>query len=153
MKSKGLKEPSAQLYDPIRRRWVADTPEEKIRQRVIALLVEELGTPPSLIGVEFPLSSLPHLQGRSDLPKRRIDLLIYQPGAEIPLLLCECKAQEAEERAIAQLYAYNYYVEAPFVALGTPEGVFLVEGEKRTSVPAYRALLGEVEGAGGGSRI
>ena len=37
------------VFDPLRRRWVALTPEEEVRQKMLYLLVEHLQVPSGLL--------------------------------------------------------------------------------------------------------
>lgn len=107
-----------QLYDPIREQWVAATPEERVRQKWIVHMIAVLGFPKESFLVEKKLSHLPHLSSRK-VADRRIDLLVYTTlgGRFEPLLLVECKAEEIEESAIAQLAGYNRQVQATYIAL------------------------------------
>ena len=41
------------VFDPLRRRFVALTPEEEVRQKVMFLLVEHLKVPAGLVAVEY----------------------------------------------------------------------------------------------------
>ena len=43
------------VFDPLRRRWVALTPEEEVRQKMLYLLVEHLQVPAGLVAVEYSL--------------------------------------------------------------------------------------------------
>ena len=72
-----------EIFDPVRRKMVALTPEEWVRQHTIQYLSVDLGYPLSLIAVEGGLSL-------NDL-KRRFDLLLYNTTGQ-PMLLVECKA-------------------------------------------------------------
>ena len=64
------------LWDPIRSLWVDPTPEERVRQKWIRLMVEDLLFPKGLLSVEKDLASLPHLSLRTAIdPERRLDLL------------------------------------------------------------------------------
>src|SRR5690242_14822270 len=97
---------SKQHFDEVRRAWVAATPEEGVRQRVLKKMIHALGFPKELIAVEKELKELPHLAGRS-VPERRIDVLCY--GKEIhpehslyPLLLIECKREAIDEAEIGR---------------------------------------------------
>ena len=62
------------VFDPVRRRWVALTPEEWVRQHVINHLVHDLGCPASLIAVETKLV----LNGMT----KRADIVVYDPQAD-----------------------------------------------------------------------
>ncbi|GIV25738.1 MAG: hypothetical protein KatS3mg026_1430 [Bacteroidia bacterium] len=66
------------LYDPIRRRSVAATPEEQVRQRFIQRLLER-GYPPSAIQVEYKVG------------KGRFDVAVLSRAGSL-WLLAECKA-------------------------------------------------------------
>ncbi len=78
------------VFDPIREKLVARTPEELVRQAIIRYLIDSLKVPISLIGVEASLAILePGNQGR-------VDIAVWQPdptkGGLRPWLLIECKA-------------------------------------------------------------
>ena len=79
------------LFDPIRKRDVAATPEEKVRQAAIRYLIDTLGIPPNLMGVEFSLANLE--PGNF----RRVDIVAWRPGEGqlAPWLLVECKEPRA----------------------------------------------------------
>jgi len=134
------------IYDPVRRKFVRATPEEKIRQRVIRTMIEELGYPKGLIAVEKEIASL----GSSD-PSRRIDIVCYTPGEGglRPLLIIECKAEQLDIHAKRQVLGYNDAVGAPFVALAGSGGIqtFWREKDRIGSVPflpRFEQLLGEL---------
>ena len=77
----------ATVFDPVRRKHVAATPEEAVRQAVIRYLVDTLRVPLNLIGVEYSLSAL------EPGNLRRVDIVAWRPGAGqlSPWLLVECK--------------------------------------------------------------
>ncbi len=79
-----------QIYDPVRKKWVAETPEEGVRQSVVTYLLKKVRVPPRLLGVEFCLSQIE--PGNF----RRADILVWKPGLDnrplSPWLLVECKA-------------------------------------------------------------
>ncbi|MGV3638752.1 MAG: type I restriction enzyme HsdR N-terminal domain-containing protein [Flavobacteriales bacterium] len=67
----------------MRRRWVALTPEEWVRQHVINHLVHDLGCPMGLLAVETKLV----LHGMT----KRADIVVHDRAGS-PLALVECKA-------------------------------------------------------------
>lgn len=75
------------VFDPIRKRHVAATPEEAVRQAVLRYLLDILRVPPNLIGVEFSLAALE--SGNLG----RVDVVVWRPGEGqlAPWLLVECK--------------------------------------------------------------
>ena len=107
-----------EIYDPIRQKWIVATPEEIVRQKCISYLIENCQFPSSLISIEKKLSELPHLNERKkDLPERRLDLLCFGPKLAFPLLLIECKAVPLQDKMLSQVWGYNAYIGAPFIAL------------------------------------
>ena len=109
------------LFDPIRQKWILETPEERVRQRFIIFMVHKRGCPPSLISVEKDLKSLPHLIGleTSNMPSRRIDIILYHnhENSLKPLLMVECKAIKLNSQAEKQIIGYNHYVQAKYLSL------------------------------------
>ena len=71
------------VFDIVRKRYVALTPEEWVRQHVLHHLAFEKEVPLSLIGVEvgLKLNSL----------AKRADVVVYSRSGK-PLMLVECKA-------------------------------------------------------------
>lgn len=108
----------------IRKRWVAITPEEEVRQSLIQKMVSELGYPKGLISVEKKIGD------------RRFDLVCYSKSAQ-PLLLVECKAGELNEAAENQAIGYNATVKAPFICLACPTAIktFWQEQGRIASIP------------------
>jgi hypothetical protein len=118
------------MFDPIRRRFVAATPEEGVRQFWMEKLVAELGYPKGLISVEKEASST---------TLRRFDLLCYvraEAGLS-PLLLIECKAGALDPKAERQVLGYNESIGAPFMALVNRQEArtFWRERDQLSSVP------------------
>ena len=108
----------------IRRKLVANTPEERVRQALLRTMVELLGYPRSLISVERGIGA------------RRTDIVCYTPDM-LALLLVECKAEAIDESAIEQALGYNEQIGAPFVCVASANNVLTLwfENKKRVSVP------------------
>lgn len=102
-------------------------------------MMETLGFPKNFIAVEKQLSALHHLQGRSDLPERRADILCFGKDLSV-LLLIECKEGRITDEAAKQALGYNYFVGAPFVALAGMDGVQLIYPQKLPFLPSYQEL-------------
>lgn len=106
-----------QVYDNIRKQWVAASPEEVIRQKWLLKMVKELQFPRELLVIERELKMLPHLQRfPHPLPSRRIDILAYDRNT-LPLLLIECKQGPLFDEALQQVLAYSTYVQPACVAI------------------------------------
>lgn len=71
------------VFDPLRRRYVALTPEEEVRQRVLYLLVEHLKVPAGRLAVEYSLK----VNGLD----KRADAVVFDATGR-PLMIVECKA-------------------------------------------------------------
>jgi hypothetical protein len=112
-----------QLFDPIRREWVAATPEEAVRQLLLEQLIHSLGFPRELISVEKGLRQMPHLclQPNSRVPARRADIVCFAKsiaGPSLhPLLLIECKAVPITPAVMRQVVGYNHYMNASSIAV------------------------------------
>ena len=94
------REGKACVLDPLRRKWVALTPEEEVRQKVLYLLVEHLHVPAGLLAVEYSVM----VNGLD----KRCDAVVF--GAEgQPLMIVECKAQSVKLTAKTLDQAVCYY--------------------------------------------
>jgi len=94
------------IFDSIRKKYVALTPEEWVRQHLIHYLITEKGFPATLISVETPLK-----YARVD---KRSDVLAYDRTGQ-PLMLAECKAPEVAitQKVFEQIAVYNLTLQAP----------------------------------------
>ena len=102
--------PSQQVFDPVRRRYVALTPEETVRQQVIHYLHDTLSYPLELMQVEGSIS----LNGMT----RRCDIVIFSPQLQ-PLLIVECKQPSVpiNQRVLDQASRYNLVLHVPLLYL------------------------------------
>lgn len=147
----GSSSPDKTIFDEIRGKWVAATPEELIRQRLIKNLITHLGFPKSYLSIEKSLRELPHL-ALLEVADRRIDVVCFAKDIHphfplYPLLLIECKSV-ISKAARAQLLGYNHVVQAPFLALVSQEESlfgFYEGAQKKVSflpyIPSYHSLL------------
>lgn len=96
-----------EIYDPVRRKYVALTPEEWVRQHLIAYLMQLKGYPGAIIGVEKQLLL-------NKKPKR-FDLVVFSRNAQ-PYILAECKAPGVPitEKAFDQAARYNMLLKAEY---------------------------------------
>lgn len=97
-----------QLFDPVRRRWVALTPEELVRQLLIQYLLQELHFPFSRMSVERKLT----LHGMT----RRYDLVLFDVKGN-PFFLAECKAPTIplNQDVLDQAARYNLTMQVPYL--------------------------------------
>ena len=134
------------LFCLVRKCEVHATPEEWVRQKLLAQMIEELGYPSSFLAVEKKLSELPLADfSKKSIPNRRVDVVCYGAGASFePLLLIECKANSYGDKEMRQLLGYNYYVGARFLALVNPQKttfLSVVDQQFRDHLPSYSQLF------------
>lgn len=132
---------SKALFCLCRKEFVKETPEERVRQNTLSSLFL-LGYPPSLIVVERKMADL--VAARAGVPNRRLDILCYRGSTLAPLLLVECKANTFGDKELRQLLGYNFYVQARYIALVSPQKVLFFDVQDQTqqeSFPPYNTLL------------
>lgn len=131
------------LFDPLRQMWVVATPEEIVRQKLLHVMIHQLGYPKQLLAVEKQLSEIPHLKGKEGLPSRRADILCFGKNGEgfFPLLLIECKEKTPQISAKKQAMGYNHFVDAAYVALAGPDSAELIYPQTLPFLPTYQQLL------------
>jgi len=98
------------IFDPVRVKYVRLTPEEWVRQHVIAYLNTYKGVPFSLMGVEKLLK----LNGLS----KRCDVVVYNRNGT-PLLLVECKAPgvPVSQAVFDQAARYNLRLQVSYLMI------------------------------------
>lgn len=96
------------IFDDIRKKFIALTPEEWVRQHVVRYLTEDRKFPRSLVNVEKLLL----LNG---LPKR-YDIVVFRPNGSI-ILLVECKAPHVpiSQATFDQIARYNMTLKADYL--------------------------------------
>ncbi|HKP95521.1 MAG TPA: type I restriction enzyme HsdR N-terminal domain-containing protein [Fibrobacteria bacterium] len=97
------------VFDPVRKRQVAATPEEAVRQAVVRYLLDTLKVPLNLIGVEYSLAALE--PGNF----RRVDIVVWRPGQGqlAPWLLVECKEPRVRIDDAVAFQAGDYLKKIP----------------------------------------
>ena len=104
-RSMGEKE---EVFDVVRKKYVALTPEEWVRQHFINFLIREKHTPASLISVERKLIF-------NGMPGRT-DLVVYNRQAE-PKMVIECKSAEVKisQDVFDQIARYNMTLKVNYL--------------------------------------
>ena len=99
-----------EVFDIVRNRFVALTPEEWVRQHVIHYLHEELGYPLELMQVEGAIT----LNGMT----RRCDIVVYDEEVK-PLVIVECKNESVAltQKVLDQACRYNLVLQVPYLCL------------------------------------
>lgn len=99
-----------EVFDIVRNRFVALTPEEWVRQNSIHYLHQTLAYPLELMQVEGTIT----LNGMS----RRCDIVVYDNNVK-PLIIVECKRETVPltQKVIDQACRYNLVLQVPFLYL------------------------------------
>ena len=96
------------IFDCLRRKYVALTPEEWVRQHFVHYLIEHKGYPAGLIGNEVELNV-----GEKKL---RCDTILYNKVAQ-PQMIIEYKAPQIklQQKTFDQISAYNLLLKVDYL--------------------------------------
>jgi hypothetical protein len=108
------------IFDPVRKQWVALTPEEWVRQHFLQYLLQVKNYPPTLMAVEKEID----LWGL----KKRCDIVVFNAGSTEPKLLVECKQPSValDDKVIEQALRYNMHLQVSYIVItnGTHTAAF-----------------------------
>ena len=104
------KKEKQEVFDSVRKKFVALTQEEWVRQHFIHYLTDHRNVPRSLIAVE----ALLHYHRL----KKRSDIVVYGKDG-LPCLIVECKAPEVAvtQAVFDQVAMYNMSLKVPYLAV------------------------------------
>ena len=109
-----------QVFDPIRKKWVALTEEEKVRQFFIQQLINKLEIPASHISVERKIT----VNGLA----KRYDIVVYKDTK--PWMVVECKAPHIPltQEVLDQAGRYNQTLNAEMIGVtnGIEQKFFMI---------------------------
>lgn len=108
IRTRRMADGSMQVYDPLRRKFVALTPEEWVRQHFVNYLITEKGYRPALMANEVGL--------RLNGTLRRCDTVVYRRDMT-PAVVVEYKAPEIEitQHVFDQIARYNLVMRADWL--------------------------------------
>ncbi len=142
------------VYDRLRDKFVALTPEEWVRQHFVGYLVDSLGYPPGMLANEVSLSL--------NATRRRCDTVLFAPPGHLshdgsdgfslgnlrPLMIVEYKAPEVEitQKVFDQIARYNLVMGARLLVVSNGMRHFcclMLPGGCRflREIPVYADLL------------
>ena len=98
------------VWDPLRRKEVALTPEERVRQWFITVLRDELGVPPYEMMSEATLS----YGGKA----WRADIVVFRRNMT-PVMVVECKRPDVEltREVLEQALRYNLVLDVNWIVI------------------------------------
>ena len=131
------------IWDPLRKKHVALTPEERVRQWCIGVLADELGVP-----MHMMLSEAGFRFGDKQF---RADIIVYDRKAR-PLVVVECKRPEVElnREVLDQAVRYNMVLNVSYMIITNGGQTYVckrmeTDGQVRYSfidkVPSYNEML------------
>ena len=131
------------VFDIVRKKYVALTPEEWVRQHMIHFLINYKSVPVSLMVIEktFKLERL----------QKRFDIAVYSRQGE-PVLLVECKAPEVplNQRVVDQALRYNMKLHVKYLLItnGMKHAGYYADYQHNklevlNELPVYEHLIGD----------
>ena len=98
------------IYDTLRRRYVALTPEEWVRQHFVHFMVQHLGYPAALMANEVEL--------RCGAKRLRCDTVLYSPTLQ-PRMIMEYKSPKVAvtRKVFDQIAAYNLLLHVDYLVV------------------------------------
>jgi len=110
------------VFDPLRKQYIALTPEEQVRQKMLYYLVEVKEMPSGLVAVEYSIKV-------NNLPKR-CDIVIFNNLGE-PRMIVECKAETVAitEKVLDQAIRYYSGLKVEFLTLTNGKSMYCYKVE------------------------
>lgn len=129
----------ATVWDPLRKKEVALTPEERVRQWCINVLATQMQVP-----MHMMMSEAGFKLGQKQY---RADILVYDRKTQ-PLMVVECKRPEVEltQEVLDQAIRYNMVLNVRYMIItnGTRTFICQRQGEKFVfidNVPTYNEMI------------
>ncbi|MDD2595300.1 MAG: type I restriction enzyme HsdR N-terminal domain-containing protein [Bacteroidales bacterium] len=129
------------IFDPLRKKYVRQTPEEEVRQNVIRWLNTEIEIPLAFMASEYSFT-FNRLQYRADI-------VVFDRTLN-PLVLVECKAPSVriDQNAVDQVIRYNSVLKVRFIFITNGKTSYLCAWNSNeghydyvSQVPHYQEML------------
>ena len=116
------------VFDPLRKRYVALTPEEEVRQKILYILVENLHVPAGLLAVEYSVK----VNGLD----KRCDAVVFASDGS-PLMIVECKAQTVKmtQKVLDQAVRYYSALQPKYLLLFNGQQCYCMQVKDNTLLP------------------
>lgn len=130
---------AAEIYDPLRRKMVARTPEEEVRQTVIAWLRDVKGVPETRMESEWGFTY--------NRRRYRADVVVFDRNLQ-PQLLVECKAPgiAIDAKVIEQVVRYTRVLPVRYILVTNGTVTHLLERDEADGSYAYLSEIPETLG-------
>lgn len=117
-----------EIFDPVRKIYVALTPEEWVRQHLVHYLMNDRLVPAGLIAIEKKIVV--------NKLSKRYDVVVYKPDGT-PVMIVECKAPSVKinRETFNQALRYNLTLNIRFLLLtnGLTHYCFMLDYKKQSS--------------------
>lgn len=128
------------IWDPLRQKNVALTPEERVRQSLISYLRDVKSYPSALMMSEVSLK-----YGQKPF---RADLVVYDREGH-PMMIAECKRPDVviDERVVRQALVYSAVISVRYIVLSNGAATYVygrgVDGRfaALNDLPAYETAI------------
>ena len=127
------------IWDPLRKKEVALTPEEQVRQWCIRVLAEKMQVPMHLM-----MSEVGFRLGGKQL---RADILVYDRSAK-PLMVVECKRPEVAltQEVLDQAIRYDIVLDVRYMIITNGTRTFICRRQNgrfvfMDTVPTYNEMI------------
>lgn len=127
------------IWDPLRKKEVALTPEERVRQWCIGVLAGQLQVP-----LHMMMSEAGFKLGDKQF---RADIIVYDRKAQ-PLMVVECKRPEVEitSEVLDQAVRYNMVLNVKYIMITNGTRTFVCRRDGNgfsfiDKVPAYNEMI------------
>lgn len=127
------------IWDPLRKKEVALTPEEQVRQWCIRVLADKMQVPMHLM-----MSEVGFRLGEKQL---RADILVYDRSAR-PLMVVECKRPEVAltQEVLDQAIRYNIVLDVRYMIITNGTRTFICRKQDggfffMDTVPTYNEMI------------
>ncbi len=124
------------IFDIVRKKWILLTPEEWVRQNIVAYLIQTLKYPAALLAIEKEIS----VNGL----KRRCDIVVYANNS--PWMIIECKEPEVtlNEKVLTQILHYNITLDVPYLIISNGNYSFgwSIEDGKPITLATFPSYVG-----------
>ena len=127
------------IWDPLRKKEVALTPEERVRQWFISVLIQQMEVPAHRM-----MSEAGFKLGEKQF---RADILVYDRNVK-PLMVVECKRPEVEltSDVLDQAVRYNMVLDVRYIVITNGNSTFICGKNSNgysfiQSLPKYNEMI------------
>lgn len=129
---------TSSIWDPLRKKEVALTPEERVRQWFIGVLTHDMEVPAHMMMSEAGI--------KLGDKQFRVDIVVYDRQVK-PLMVVECKRPEVEltHQVLDQALRYNMVLDVRYIAITNGTRTFIFRKNEKgyeiiNHIPKYNEM-------------